>query len=52
MEPRFYISPQIEDWIEGYLQQVCATKESYLFHGLTDPTSGQKPPSGEAASSD
>ena len=24
MEPRFYISPQIEDWIEGYLREACA----------------------------
>jgi radical SAM superfamily enzyme YgiQ (UPF0313 family) len=46
MEPRFYISPQIEDWIEGYLQQVCAANKSYLFHGLTDLASGQKPASG------
>jgi len=37
MEPRFYISPLIENWIEGYLRDVCAGNESYLFHGLTDP---------------
>lgn len=35
MEPRFYISPQIGDWIEGYLQEACRGKDSYLFHGLT-----------------
>ena len=46
MEPRFYISPLIEDWIESYLQQVCATNKSYLFHGLTDPVSGQGPATG------
>jgi radical SAM superfamily enzyme YgiQ (UPF0313 family) len=38
MEPRFYISPQIEDWIEGYLQEACSRNPSYLFHGLTEPT--------------
>jgi radical SAM superfamily enzyme YgiQ (UPF0313 family) len=41
MEPRFYISPQIEDWIEGYLQEVCASNKSYLFHGFTGPIPGQ-----------
>jgi hypothetical protein len=25
MEPRFYISPDIEDWIEAYLTEVCST---------------------------
>lgn len=24
MEPKFYISPEIEDWIEDYLEEVCA----------------------------
>ena len=37
MEPRFYISPLIADWIDGYLREVCARNKSYLFHGLTDP---------------
>jgi radical SAM superfamily enzyme YgiQ (UPF0313 family) len=37
MEPRFYVSPLIVDWIEGYLREVCARNKSYLFHGLTDP---------------
>ncbi len=35
MEPRFYISPLIENWIEGYLQEVCAGRKNYLFHGVT-----------------
>jgi radical SAM superfamily enzyme YgiQ (UPF0313 family) len=39
MEPRFYISPQIEDWIEGYLREVCARNKNYLFHGFTNPSS-------------
>jgi radical SAM superfamily enzyme YgiQ (UPF0313 family) len=39
MEPRFYISPLIRDWIEGYLREVCAEKKNYLFHGLMDPAS-------------
>jgi radical SAM superfamily enzyme YgiQ (UPF0313 family) len=25
MEPRFYISPQIEGWIEGHLEELCAS---------------------------
>ncbi len=41
MEPRFYISPQIEDWIGGYLQELCSRNESYLFHGFTGPIPGQ-----------
>jgi radical SAM superfamily enzyme YgiQ (UPF0313 family) len=24
MEPEFYISPQVEDWVEDYLEEVCA----------------------------
>jgi radical SAM superfamily enzyme YgiQ (UPF0313 family) len=38
MEPRFYVSREIEDWIEGYLQEACSGNPSYLFHGLTKPT--------------
>ena len=37
MEPRFYISPEIEDWIEDYLKEVCAANKSYLLHGFTAP---------------
>jgi len=40
MEPRFYISPQIEDWIEDYLKELCATNKSYLLHGFTGPIPG------------
>jgi radical SAM superfamily enzyme YgiQ (UPF0313 family) len=40
MEPRFYISPLIADWIEGYLREACSRKESYLFHGVTKPVPG------------
>jgi radical SAM superfamily enzyme YgiQ (UPF0313 family) len=35
MEPRFYISPLIEDWIEDYLNEVCKGRKNYLFHGFT-----------------
>jgi radical SAM superfamily enzyme YgiQ (UPF0313 family) len=41
MEPRFYISPQIEDWIEGYMQEICSRNESYLFHGFTGLEPGE-----------
>jgi radical SAM superfamily enzyme YgiQ (UPF0313 family) len=37
MEPRFYISPEIEDWIEDYLKEICAANKSYLFHGSPAP---------------
>jgi anaerobic magnesium-protoporphyrin IX monomethyl ester cyclase len=40
MEPKFYISPQIEGWIEDYLKEVCATNKAYLLHGFTAPTPG------------
>jgi len=42
MEPRFYISPLIADWIEGYLTEVCSRNKSYLFHGYTGRVSGDK----------
>lgn len=29
MEPKFYISPEIEGWIEDYLVQVCARHEKW-----------------------
>jgi radical SAM superfamily enzyme YgiQ (UPF0313 family) len=29
MEPKFYVSPHIEGWIEDYLQQVCARHPSW-----------------------
>jgi radical SAM superfamily enzyme YgiQ (UPF0313 family) len=31
MEPRFYISPQIEAWIEDYLGEVCAQHPNWNF---------------------
>jgi len=40
MESKFYISPQIEDWIEDYLKEACATNEKYLLHGFTGPVPG------------
>ena len=40
MEPRFYISPQIEDWIEGYLREACAPHPNW--------TVGSAPPESEA----
>lgn len=42
MEPRFYISPLIEDWIEDYLKELCSKNKSYLFHGVTGPISGEQ----------
>jgi radical SAM superfamily enzyme YgiQ (UPF0313 family) len=29
MEPKFYISPDIEDWIEEYLTEICSTHEKW-----------------------
>jgi radical SAM superfamily enzyme YgiQ (UPF0313 family) len=40
MEPKFYISPIIEDWIEDYLKELCAANESYQFHGFVQPSAG------------
>jgi radical SAM superfamily enzyme YgiQ (UPF0313 family) len=40
MEPKFYISPQIEGWIEDYLKEVCAANKSYLLHGFRAPVPG------------
>ena len=35
MEPRFYISPEIEAWIEDYLREVCARHPNWsLAYGL------------------
>jgi len=31
MEPKFYISPQIEAWIEDYLGEVCARHPNWNF---------------------
>ena len=42
MEPRFYISPLIEDWIADYLKEVCRENKSYLFHGVTGPISSEE----------
>ncbi len=42
MEPKFYISPLIENWIEDYLKEVCSKNKSYLFHGFTGPVSGDQ----------
>jgi radical SAM superfamily enzyme YgiQ (UPF0313 family) len=42
MEPSFYISPLIEDWIEDYLKEVCRKNKSYLFHGVTGPISAEE----------
>jgi len=42
MEPSFYISPLIEDWIEDYLKGICSENKSYLFHGFTGPISGEE----------
>ena len=42
MEPRFYISPLIEDWIEDYLKELCSKNKSYLFHGFTGRVSGEQ----------
>jgi radical SAM superfamily enzyme YgiQ (UPF0313 family) len=29
MEPKFYVSPQIKDWIEGYLRDVCSQRPNW-----------------------
>jgi radical SAM superfamily enzyme YgiQ (UPF0313 family) len=29
MEPKFYISPEIEDWIEDYLEEICAQRPNW-----------------------
>jgi hypothetical protein len=29
MEPKFYISPDVEGWIEDYLREVCAQHPSW-----------------------
>ena len=29
MEPKFYISPMIKDWVEDYLKEVCAGRENW-----------------------
>jgi len=35
MEPKFYVSPQIEAWIEDYLREVCAQHPSWnVAYGL------------------
>jgi hypothetical protein len=31
MEPRFYISPQIEAWIENYLAELCAQHPTWTL---------------------
>ncbi len=31
MEPKFYVSPDIEDWIEAYLIQVCGNHDKWDF---------------------
>lgn len=34
MEPKFYISPQIKDWVEGHLTKACADHENWsVSHG-------------------
>jgi hypothetical protein len=35
MEPKFYVSPQIEPWIEDYLREVCAQHPTWnMAYGL------------------
>jgi radical SAM superfamily enzyme YgiQ (UPF0313 family) len=35
MEPKFYVSPQIEAWIEDYLKEVCALHPTWnVAYGL------------------
>jgi hypothetical protein len=29
MEPKFYISPDIEEWIREYLKEICSTHEKW-----------------------
>ena len=37
MEPKFYISPAIEDWIEPYLTEVCARHSNWSLAHLVPP---------------
>lgn len=31
MEPKFYLSPQIKDWIEDYLKEVCSGRSNWTL---------------------
>jgi len=42
MEPRFYLSPLIQDWIADYLKELCSKNKSYLLHGYTGKVSGER----------
>ena len=37
MEPKFYISPDIEDWIEEYLTEICSTHEKWNMSWKNKP---------------
>jgi hypothetical protein len=31
MEPRFYLSPQVKDWVEEYLAEVCSRHPNWTL---------------------
>lgn len=31
MEPRFYLSPQVKDWVEEYLTEACARHPNWTL---------------------
>jgi len=36
MEPKFYISPDIESWIEDYLKEECSRRPNWsVAYGLS-----------------
>ncbi|OGP51314.1 MAG: hypothetical protein A2Y79_03825 [Deltaproteobacteria bacterium RBG_13_43_22] len=37
MEPKFYISPDIKDWIEEYLTEICSTHEKWNVNWKNNP---------------
>ncbi len=37
MEPKFYVSPDIEGWARGYLEQECGKRDNWSFSMLEAP---------------
>ena len=38
MEPKYYLSPGVEGWARGYLNEVCAEHENWMFSFLETPS--------------
>ncbi len=36
MEPKFYLSPGVEGWARGYLEEVCAERDDWSFSVLEE----------------